>query len=182
MAPPTVAEKRGRSTGPRFMSSWPKRKIRFPATQVMVPPVPRSRSPRTRLRATAPPGSRGLASPFPPEARPVPRNWHGSPSQSARTSFESSGPKIGKGSWRPPSGTGAPAAINCDTGIIRPSWADFSTVGGSSLGSTSGVRTPGASGRSCSWSTISPMGVMPPIASLAKGKPTERAPTSLPSM
>ena len=80
----------------------------------------------------------------------------------------------------PPRDGGTPSSWA--TGTMVPVRALLSTGGGANLGRIRGVRLEGRSGRSRSWSSISPMGVTPAMGSFSNGKAMDRAPMSLSPM
>ena len=109
------------------------------------------------------------------------RKRTGTPSQRALASGVNSLPKRVMGWSSPPAGAARPDPMISESGIIWPKSAALSTLGGASRGRIRGVRLEGRSGRLRRSSSISPMGVTAPMGSLAKLKPRERAPMSLPS-
>ncbi len=148
----------------------------------MVPAPDMVMSPWTRLMATMPPGSSGLASPPPaPDGRPAMKRDRACRSRRPGPRGTGPTPESGMG-MLPSAGRRRRPPMSSAMGIMCPVRALLSTVGGLSLGRMSGVRLGGSSGRSRSWSSISPMGVTPPMGSFSNGKAMARAPISLPSM
>ena len=128
-----------------------------------------------------PPGSMGLASPPPEPEPPPPMGLNGVPCQKDCSSGSAEAPNTGKGSiWAPAGRSGMP--ISSAIGTMCPVSAALSTLGGSILGRIRGVRMVEDSLRSLSPSSISAIGVMPPMGAFSKPQPMERAPISLPSM